>query len=379
MILRLLISFMFIASSAQAAISSNVPIRIAYVGGLTGANSQAAVKSLKAMKLAVAEANAAGGALGRKIEVLEYDNESSAVKNIPLFRKILADKVIAISGIHHSNDGLILAEYAEKHRVPLVVASATHPGITKNREFVVRVCFTDDRQGQALANLAFHKMKARRVVTVVDVSNSFTDYLAKAFDARLAELGGQVVKTFPIRANDNDFRQSIGEIKRQAGLDAVFVATSAMEAGYFTTQLVSAGVSVPLLGNDGWQNDNLEQVLKNLQNTAFDALFTVHWHVDFGTPKAKGFMRSFQQTYGERINSFDADPALTYDGTALLVEAVRKANSIDPREIIRAARQLHFEGVTGAIRIGPTGDPKKRVGILRISKGKLRALPEGGV
>ena len=99
------------------------PVRIAYVGGLTGNFGQAAQKSLKALQMVAREFNASGGIRGRAIEILPYDTKFSPVTNISIFNNILKSGAVAITGIHASNDGLILGELAEKHHLPMMVAS----------------------------------------------------------------------------------------------------------------------------------------------------------------------------------------------------------------------------------------------------------------
>lgn len=369
---RLTRFFLVLYSLGINASEAKTPIKIAYVGGLTGNFSQSAQKSLKALKLVVKQFNEKGGIHGRPVEVLPYDNGFSPVRNISIFEKLKKEGAIAIVGIHASNDGLVLSKLAEENHFPLVVASATHPGITKDKKYVARVCFTDNAQGIFLAKHAYETLKARKAAIVVDVSDSFTDYLAKVFTKKFTALGGTIVGNYPIRTNDKDFSSIITALKNQTLPDVLFVSASAMESSYLVSHLTNSGVKVPLLGNDGWQNNDLGLVLKNMEQNTFEAFFTAHWYRDLSYRESHSFIRDFENEYEEKLSSFDADTVLTYDAGLLLLSALSKTSKLTPDSIMNQIRKTRISGVTGTIEFSGLGDPVKPVHLLRIAKGKLK-------
>lgn len=346
-------------------------VHIAYVGGLTGNNSQAAQKSLKTLRLVVDTFNKTGGLLGKKFDVVPYDNKSSASNNITIFEQISKTDAIAVTGIHASNDGLLAAKFAEQYHLPLVVASATHPDITKAKKYVARVAFTDNDQGALLVRLARRDLKASRAVIIVDVAESFTTALAQIFEAGFKKAGGKVEEIYPIRTSDSNFEHIVKSLKERKAPDVIFMATSAMEAGFLLSQLASSGSRVPVLGCDGWQNSDLGKALKSLEQTHVNALFTAHWHRDVPRTESKNYIRDYEATYHEPLSSYDADAVLTYDAATLLLTAVRKAGSSNPDRIMAALRTTTIQGATGTITLGPNGQAQKDVDVLQIRNGKL--------
>lgn len=351
----------------------SAPIKIAYFGGLSGGSNQSAQKPLKALKLLVKEFNKKGGVKGTPVEVLAYDNGIEPIKNVALFKKLKKDGVIAIVGLHTSNDGLILSKLAEKYEIPLIVASATNPKVTEGKKYVTRVCFNDDAQGTFLAESAYQRLQARNVAVVVDVSDSFTTYLAKFFSEKFQSLGGKIVGTYSIHTNEKDFTAVINKLKAEAHADLIFLSASALESGYFMADLTRKGIKTPLLGSDGWQNLDLENVLKDQKSV--HAYFSAHWYKELDTKESKEFVQAYEAEYGEKLFSFDADPVLTYDAGNLLLTALTQTASLDAKAIMDQVRKTQVNGVTGKIEFTGNTDPKKTLFFLEMANGKVAPAP----
>ncbi len=349
------------------------PIKIAYIGGLSGRESQASQKSLKALRLAVKEFNNKGGILGRKIEVLPFDNQSVSAANISAFEKAKASGVVAITGLHISNDALIVSELAEKERIPLVVASATHPDISRGKKYCVQVCFTDDMQGALLASFAKKRQKFKKIISIVDVSDSASLRVAAAFTRAFNQDDGTIIESLNIRSGEQEFSQIVKVVKDSAGVEAIHISASSIESGYLIKQLFEAGVKLPLIGTDNWQNQNLSQALSSLDQKKIQATFPAHWHQGVKNAASRHFVDAFEREYHEKVTSFDADTVLTYDAGLLLLNAIAQAKSTDSEKITLALHKISITGVTGLIKIGVDGYPKKTIFLLKMLNGKMMA------
>ncbi|MEW6735870.1 MAG: ABC transporter substrate-binding protein [Acidobacteriota bacterium] len=357
--------------SKKVSADSSHPIKIAYVGGLTGPVSQAAQKSLKALKLIANQWNRKGGLLNRKIEVLAFDTQSLAIAMPGLFKKIKASGAVAITGVHTSNEALLLAPLADQNKIPLVIASATHPAITKNRRFVIRTCFNDDLQGNFLATSARQSLHSKKAIIVVDVSDSFTLNLAETFKKKFSTLGGKIVAEYSIRTGDQKFDLVSNSLRTSKDFDLIFAATSSVEAAYLISQLSEEGIEANFLGSDGWQNQDLSRILETLHQSSKSSFFSAHWHRNVQFPAAARFISEFEKEYEQPITSFDADTVLTYDAGLLLLNAIRAARSTDPHKIIAALKKVSVNGVTGPIKINRNGEPKKKIFLLQILRGRV--------
>lgn len=366
------ISAFFFPGELLAAAYDNIGdkyITVAYVGGLTGELGQASRRSLNSLQLAIDEANRKGGAHGKMFRIISFDTENSAVRNVGIFKEILDAKAVAVTGVHTSNDGLILADLAEKAHIPLVVASATHPEITKGRKYVTRVCFDDDVQGKSLADFAYNKLRKRNALVVVNVNDSFSLYLAHVFVEAFKQNGGTIHHIVDIRTGDTKYRSVTEELRNESSIDLLFLATSAIESGYIISEVLSDGYTKTILGSDGWQSNHLDTLLSNLKKYNVDAYYSAHWHKDIGRPRAVAYIRKYRQVFGDDISSFDADAVLTYDSGSLLTRAIEKSPSLRAEDIVESIRQTSIEGATGKIEISKDGVVTKSVIMMKIING----------
>lgn len=372
----ILIFFLSVLLFARPNSSSLVPsIRIGYIAALSG--NESAHKALKALKLLVAEWNLSGGIAGRKIELFVYDNKHSPINNFALFRQIKKDRLVALTGVHSSNDGLIIAKLAEQMHLPLVVASATHPDITRDKRYVVRVCFDNREEAIFLSRFAHKEIRAQKVAILTDVSDSFATSLSLLFSRDFLRMGGKIIFRQDIRTHDRDFTsfiQTLSALKEKP--DAILASTSAMEGGYLISQLASSGLSIPVIGNDSWQGDNLELALKKIVQGGMAAYFPAHWHVGVPFSESKKFLKEYENKYHEKIGSSDVDAILTYDAGKLLLNALQRSASVEPEVLVSALKKNSVSGVSGKIDLDEGPGPRKPIYLLSIRKGNLFTAKE---
>lgn len=369
---NLLFVALFLSSFLPA--KSPDPIRIGYIGGLTGRNNESSQRSLKALQLIVEQFNQQGGIAGRPVEVLSFDNQSSPVENYAVFKKAQAKNVVALTGVHISNDALILAPLAEKNKVPLVVASATDPKISSGRSYVAQVCFTDVSQGVLMAKYVQNKLKAKKIAVVTDVSDSASSNVAKAFSKVLSVQPDISVTVFSIQTGDQDFTALTQSIKALGKVDTIYISASSIESSFLIHYLAKAGITATLVGTDNWQNQDLAKILGSLGDTKITAFFPAHWHTKLTGAPALKLMKDFEVKYQLKLNSFDADAALSYDAGMVLLSAMKNAGSLKPDAIMNAIHDVKLDGATGPIRFSKGGRPEKSIFLLKLSEGQVSAI-----
>ena len=366
--MRLLALFLVLSCPVDAA----KPIKVGYVNGLTGPFAGTVVKSLNAVRLSVDKVNGKGGIGGHRIELITFDTKADPLRIPDVMEEVARSGVVAILGFHMSNDALLAADIAEKRQIPMIVAGATHPGITARREYVVRVCWNDDDQGKFSANFAKKTIRAKRIVIVRDVADSYTLYLAESFRRNVKALGLEIVGDYPIRTGDRNFRAVLTGIQSMAAKpDLLYVPTSSVEAGYFIHQLLDDKLSIPLLGCDSWQNADFYKTLSSLGSLSFNAYFVGHWHKELKYPRSREFVKDYEKRFREMLTTLDGDAALAYDSAELLVTALAKEPLARRARLAHLLRVTTIDGATGPIQIGPSGDPIKPVIPLVFSHGKV--------
>ena len=367
------ISFTSAAIETTKAVDSSklISVKIGYIGGLSGRESGAASRSLMALKLLVDKYNSFGGILGRPIELIILDNKSQVAANYSLFQKAKNHNLVGLVGFHTSNSALVASDLAELNHLPTVVASATHPNVSRNRNYVVQVCFTDDVQGMFLGDFVAKNLRISRIAAIVDVSDSASMRVAKSFLRRFSRNNGIIINKYQIRADQNEFSKIVQSIKNDPSIEGLFIAASAIESSFLIKQLTTNNVNLPIIGTDNWQNQNLIAALKNLGQNNGKAYFAAHWYAGVTNSVSNEFIKNFYKNYGETPNSFDADPALTYDSGILLLESIRKAKSTNPEKVSKILKEISVVGATGKIKIGKRGFPEKNINILQINNGNV--------
>ncbi len=157
-------------------------IVVGHYASMTGNTAHFGQDTDKAIRLAVDEANAAGGVLGRKVKVVTLDDRGdSAEAANAVTRLIDVEKVHAILGEVASSLSLAGGRVAQRRKIPMVSPSSTNPKVTEVGDYVFRVCFLDPFQGKVMAKFARENLKLEKVAILKDVKNDYSIGLADAF------------------------------------------------------------------------------------------------------------------------------------------------------------------------------------------------------
>src|ERR1039458_6110285 len=131
-------------------------IKVGEFASLTGSEATFGQSSHKGTQLAIDELNAAGGLLGKKIQLLTEDNQSQAGQSATVVRKLISsDGVVAMLGEVASSRSLEAAPICQQNKIPMISPSSTNPKVTETGDYIFRVCFIDSFQGgKVLASFA---------------------------------------------------------------------------------------------------------------------------------------------------------------------------------------------------------------------------------
>lgn len=344
-------------------------IRVGEYASLTGKEATFGQSSHNGTLLAVEEINAAGGLLGKRLELITEDTQSKAGESQTVVNKLIArDGVVAVLGEVASSRSLEAAPVCQNARIPMISPSSTNPDVTKTGDYIFRVCFIDPFQGTVMADFASKSLKATKVAVFTDVKSDYSKGLARFFKQRFTANGGRLVAEFDFNGGDTDFRAQLTAIKAAAP-DAVFVPGYYTDVALICIQARQLGLNVPFFGGDGWESEKLVEIGKEAMEGHY---FSTHYHPDVGTSKSRQFVENYRKRFGVTP---DALSAQAYDSAILLADALRRAGTTESgplREAIASTRD--FEGVTGRITINENRDASKAAVILQVRQGKFAYL-----
>lgn len=342
-------------------------IRVGEYASLTGKEATFGQSSHQGTQLAVEQLNAAGGVLGKQVELITGDTQSKAGESQTVVNKLIArDGVVAVLGEVASSRSLEAAPVCQTAKIPMISPSSTNPDVTKTGDHVFRVCFIDPFQGTVMADFAKKTLNAKRVAVFTDVKSDYSKGLARFFKERHLANGGTVVAEFDFNGGDTDFKAQLTAIKA-ANPDAVFIPGYYTDVALIARQAKELGLNVPLFGGDGWESEKLIEIGKDAVEGHY---FSTHYHPDVGSPKSRKFVEDYTKRFG---SAPDAMGALGYDSMMILADAITRAGGTEPAKLRDAlAATKDYDAVTGKITIDANRDASKSAVILRVQDGKFK-------
>jgi len=360
------------AAAAAAALSGSgraqEPVKIGEYASLTGKEAAFGQSSHKGTLLAIEELNAAGGVLGRPIELITDDNQSKQGESATIVKKLISrEKVVAILGEVASMRSLEAAPICQAYRVPMVSPSSTYPRVTEIGNYIFRVCFTDRFQGRVLARVARDTLKIRRIALLTSVSSAYSVGLAEAFKEQFAADGGQVAIEQKYTEGSKDFDAQLTAIKAK-GVEGIFVPGYYTEAALICRQARELGIAVPLFGGDGWEAPELLDIGGPAVEGCY---YTTHYSPQVDSPVVKAFVSRFRARFGGETP--DAMAALGYDSAGVVVDAIRRAGSTDGPAVRAAlAGTRTFAGVTGLTSMDSERNASKAAYVIMVKDGNFK-------
>ncbi|MBM3854806.1 MAG: ABC transporter substrate-binding protein, partial [Verrucomicrobia bacterium] len=343
-------------------------IRIGEFASLTGKEAAFGQSSHKGTLLACEEVNAAGGVLGRPIELITEDNQSKAGESATIVKKLISrDKVVALLGEVASMRSLEAAPVAQQAKIPMVSPSSTNPKVTEIGTYIFRVCFIDPFQGVAMAKFARNTLKVRRVALLTSVSSAYSVGLAKYFKERFAQDGGSIVIEQKYSEGDKDFKAQLTAIKA-AGVDGIFVPGYYTEAALICKQAQDLGIKLPLFGGDGWEAPQLVEIGGSAVEGTY---YSTHYSPENKSPAVVAFVEKFKRRWNNEVP--DAMAALGYDAALVLFDAIKRAGTTESaklRDTLAATRD--FAGVTGTTSLDAQRNASKSAVVLAVQGGQFK-------
>ncbi len=342
-------------------------IKVGEYASLTGKEATFGQMSHHGTELAIQEVNAAGGVLGKKIELVYEDDQSKAGEPATVVKKLISrDGAIAVLGEVASSRSLEAAPICQQNKVPMISPSSTNVKLTEMGDYIFRVCFTDEFQGKLLANFAKRTLKAGKVAIMTDVKSDYSVGLSSYFKSPFTASGGAIAAEQTYNGGDKDFKGQLTAIKA-TNPDAIIVTGYYTDVGLIVKQAKQLGITVPLFGGDGWESSKLIEIGgADVEGT----YFSTHFSPEEKSPAGENFVKKFQAKYHEVP---DAMAALGYDSAMVLVEAIKRAGTTEGpklRDAIAATKS--HEGITGKITLDEKRNAPKAAVILTVQNGKFK-------
>ena len=340
-------------------------IKLGEVNPITGAIGQYGTTCHQGIKLAIDQANASGGVLGKRVVLITDDNQSKPGQATTIVRKFVTqDKVVAIVGDLTSSATLEGAPIAQEAKIPMVTPLATNPKVTEIGDYIFRVCFIDEFQGRVMARFARDTLKASKAAILTDVKQDYSVGLSKFFKETFTQGGQTIVHEQSYSSGDTNFRAQLTAIKA-AHVGVVFLPGYYPEVSVILKQARQLGLTSPFIGCEAWDNLTLLQIAGAAANGCY---FSSQFSADDPMPIVQDFRKQYLAVYGTKPDNF---AALGYDAARVILDAIKRAGGTDGiRDALAQTR--NFAGVSGNITIDAKRNASKPVVILAIKEGRIQ-------
>jgi branched-chain amino acid transport system substrate-binding protein len=329
-------------------------IKIGNAYNLTGGMSSLDVPASNGAKLAAKEINAAGGVLGRQLELVEYDGKTDPATITNIASQLIdSDKVVAIGGFTDSDSALALGPIAQKAGVPFVTAGATSPLLPSQiGDYMFLAPFGDNVQAAVGAEFSLKNLKAKTSYLLIDKGSEYTVLLGKFFKDAYVKGGGKITLEDTYKTGDKSFAAQITKLKALKTKPAMlFVSALPDDIGTLVKQMRQAGINQPIVGGDGYDTPLLVEVGGAAANNVY---FTTHALIDEkgGSAAVKKFIAGYKKEFGKLPDN--AFAALGYDTVYLIADAIKRAGATDGTKIRDAlSKTKGLKTVTGTISYAP--------------------------
>lgn len=338
-------SFMAGPAVAEVKIGFNVP--------LTGFAASDGKSALAGAKLAIEQANAAGGVSGKTLELVVYDDQASPKDVVPVITKLIEQDrvVVGVSG-SYSGSTRAAASIFQAAKVPYVTAYAIHPEITLAGDYNFRVSFMGEVQGRAGARLV--KDLGRQNVVLITLQNDFGLSLAAGFKEAAPGQGVRIVNEYEYGMKDSQFGPIISKIKAD-NPDIIYATGYFFTAGPLVAQLRSAGITAPIIGQEGYDS---EEFIKIAGPASEGVYVTTSLDRDSTSPVTRAFIDAFMKANGAGP---DMVAAASYTAVMVAVEGLRKTGGNGGSALRDAIAAGKFDMPTGMLSFNDLHEVAKDV------------------
>jgi len=347
-------------------------VRIAHAGPTSGGIAHIGKDTENGVRMAIDDLNAKGPVIGGKrikFELVAEDDAGEPRQATTVAQKLCDSKVAGVVGHLQSGTTIPASSIYNKCGLPHITASATNPDVTKRGyNTTYRLIANDNALGAALAYFAHDALKIK-TVAIIDDRTAYGQGLAEVFKATAEQKGVQVVAMDYTNDKATDFTAILTAIKSKKP-DAIFYGGLDAQAGPMLRQMAQLGLAnVKYFGGDAMCTEKLVELSSKASTVKNVTCATGGASVQ----KMQGGA-DWKKRYDARFpGQFQIYSPYAYDATFVLVDAMKRADSVDPQVYVPFIGKTQFKGITANIAFTPKGELTTPAVTLYTFKDNVRA------
>lgn len=330
-------------------------VKIAHAGPVSGGIAHIGKDTENGVRLAVEDLNAQALVIGGKkikFELAAEDDAGDPRQATAVAQKLCDQKVAGVVGHLQSGTSIPASAVYAKCDMPHITASASNPDLTKpGHKTTFRLIANDNALGAALALFGADHLKIK-TVAIIDDRTAYGQGVASVFKATALQKGVKVVAEEFTNDKATDFMVILTSIKNKKP-DAIFYGGLDAQAGPMLRQMEQLGLSgVKYFGGDALCTEKLPELASKTQALKNVTCATGGASVD----KMQGGA-DWKKRYDAKFpGQFQIYSPYAYDATMVLADAMKRANSVDPKVFNAFISKTDYKGVTANIAFTSKGE-----------------------
>lgn len=341
------------------------PIRIGFIGGISGRFADLGTTGRNGVMLAVEWRNERGGVAGRRVELSVKDDQQNPERARLMLQELIAEGVTAVLGPMTSSVATAIVPDADRAGLLLVGGTVTTSGLTGKDDNFVRTISTTTEYGSHAARSYRQRYGLKRAALIYDLANrDYTENWANEFSRTFVAEGGQIVKSIGFDSRIEKDYAALAAKLLQSKPELVAIAANSVDGALLAQKLRQGDTKVRLAGS-AWTGTHR---LMELGGAAVEGMLIEQYYDQ--DDKSESYQR-FRDAY---LNRFGYDPGfagvVAFDAANMLLDAL--ADSTEKKALKeRLLRRTPFKGVQGEIRIDTFGDAQRPITMTEVRNGKF--------
>ena len=341
-------------AAAPAPAAPTVTVKIGIVAPLTGPQAHIGKDMENAVRLAADDANAKKVMIGGnqlKFEVQAEDDQADPKMAPVVAQKLVDAKVNAVVGHFNSGTTIPASKLYSDAGIPQISPSATNPKYTdQGFKTAFRVVANDNQQGKVVGEYIANDLKAK-TLAIIDDRTAYGQGVADVVEKAAKAAGVKIVAREFTTDKSTDFKAILTKIRSRKP-DAIFFGGIDTQAGPMLQQMKGLGIKTQFVGADGIQSselfklggDAVEGTLASFPGLPIEKM-----------EQGKGFNDRYKAKYNQDVVLYAPQG---YDAFNVIVEAMKKAGSVESAKILEQLPTTDYKGITGPIKFDDKGDIK---------------------
>lgn len=368
-----LITTMFTGCANNSGNNAAAPtgaIKIAVAAPMTGDNAEYGKGFLNAAQMKAEEWNANGGVLGRKIEIVPFDDKNAGEEAASIAQKIVSDKdIVGVIGHFASGVCMVAAPTYEENKVIEISPSASHPDYSSIGDYIFRNNTVINVEAAAGLDIAINDL-GKKNIGIISIKTDWgtkTSAIVKELIAAESATGAKVVAHEEVMEGSDDYSPAITKLNA-AGADVVICVGMYNLIAPVAKQYKQVNPAIELVG---FSNSYSQQLLELGGSAVEGVRFPVIFFAGSTDPVVKTYVDTYTKNYGSTPSALTSQ---AYDSVGMLLESIKAVGTTDSAKVRDYLATIKYEGVTGHTEFNDIGDVQKTFVKVVIKDGKFEEV-----